>query len=75
MMTIVMPDIMARYKPDDDNGDNDDDDDDELDVAYLLRNPPSTKPPAKKTKTRAGIIFSIEDKNGERRQYLGRIDT
>lgn len=41
-----MPELMAHHTPDDD----DIDDDEDLDAAYLLRNWPSTKPPAKKTK-------------------------
>lgn len=85
-----MPDLVTRYNSDSKSDNSDEKDDDEmsdlvtrynlddnnkLDAAYLLHNRPSVKPSGKIMKARASVIFSLVDKNGERKEYLGLLDT
>ena len=50
-------------------------DEDEAQDAYLLRNKPSKVHQNTNKKARASVIFSLEDKNGKKEEFLGLLDT
>jgi len=63
------------FESDSESDDDSNEEDEYLEAAYLLRNRPTPKPKPESTKTRASIFFSIENKNGVRKQYFGLLDT
>ena len=65
-----MPNLGKCYESDSE------DESDEEDLG-LLRNgrPVITKDKLKRTRTRVGVIFSLEDKNENRTEYIGLLDT
>ena len=67
--------LVERIEADSESDDESNEEDEYLEAVYLLRNKPTPKPKPKSTKMRASIIFSVEDKNGVRQQYLGLLDT
>ena len=65
-----MPNLGKCYESDSE------DESDEEDLG-LLRNgrPVITKDKLKRKRTRVGVIFSLEDKNENRTEYIGLLDT
>ena len=62
---------LGKYYESDSEDESDEED------SYLLRNgrPVVTKEKLKTKRTRASVIFSLEDKNGNKMEYIGLLDT